>query len=72
MTVHEAYVHCNKAIRRSSLWDTNNWLPNDELPVAAEMFKAHAADGLQDVSVEELHSALDEDAKATMWVPGGE
>ena len=72
VTVAEAYVHCNKAFRRSSLWAQDSWLGSEARPEAAEMFKAHASEGLKDVSIEEVNAALEQDTQATMWAPGGD
>lgn len=72
VTIAEAYVHCNKAFRRSSLWDQDTWLSEDAIPDAATMFKAHAADGLKDMSTNDINVALEADANATMWTPGGD
>lgn len=42
VTVAEAYVHCAKAIRRASLWDTSSWAGEDQLPSAAQIVRDHA------------------------------
>ena len=72
VTIAEAYVHCNKAFRRSSLWDHGSWLAEDAIPDAATMYKAHAAEVLKDLSTNDISVALEEDTKATMWTPGGD
>ena len=72
VTIAEAYVHCNKAFRRSSLWDRETWLEEDAIPEAAAMYKAHASEGLKDTSTEALNVALEEDVQASMWAPGGD
>lgn len=72
VTIAEAYVHCNKAFRRSSLWDSDSWISEDAIPDGATMFKAHAAEGLKDMSASDINAALEKDAKATMWAPGGD
>lgn len=69
VTVHEAYVHCAKAFRRSELWEPNSWLADDERPSAAEMVRDHAA---VDVPAEMIEQALADDLAATLWKPGGD
>lgn len=68
VTVTEAYIHCAKALKRSSLWDTDTWLGDDELPDAVCMLRDHAA---IDAKVEEIRAGYDDDVDATLWSPGG-
>ena len=68
VTVEEAYVHCAKAFRRSALWSTDTWLDPSDLPNAACMLKDH---GAIDVDASVIEDALDRDAEATLWEPGG-
>lgn len=72
VTVDEAYVHCSKALLRSSLWAPDTWIDERDRPSGAAMLKAHAATALKDVSVEDFDQLLEEDAQNTMWTPGGE
>lgn len=72
VTVDEAYVHCSKALLRSSLWSSGSWLDESDRPSGAAMLKAHAASALKDVSVEDFDQLLMDDANQTMWTPGGD
>ncbi len=69
VTVTEAYVHCAKAIRRASLWDTTSWPGIDELPSAGQIVRDHA--GL-DTDLPVLEDARKRDHDNTLWRPGGE
>ncbi|WCO65687.1 pyridoxamine 5'-phosphate oxidase family protein [Iamia majanohamensis] len=68
VTVEEAYIHCAKALRRSALWSPDAWPDLEGLPTAGCMLREHA-----DIDAEGsvIDAALDEDAKATLWRPGG-
>lgn len=67
--VHEAYVHCALAFRRSGLRNPGTWLGEDELPNGVSMLKDHAAIEAPVALVEQdYEEALDE----TIWMPGGE
>lgn len=43
ITVTKAYYQCQKAIARSSLWDSSSYIKRDELPTAGQMAKHFAA-----------------------------
>ena len=66
--VEEAYIHCAKALRRASLWDTGSWLDGDEIPSATCMLRDHAK---IDVPIEDLDKGYQADVDATLWKPGG-
>jgi len=69
VTVAEAYVHCSKALKRSSLWQPESWAQAADLPDAVCMIRDHAA---LDVAPELMREFYDADAEATLWEPGGE
>jgi len=69
VTVREAYIHCAKALRRSALWSTDEWLDPDALPSAACIVKDHAR---IDADVAAIEAARDENLRATLWEPGGQ
>ena len=48
VTVAEAYLHCAKALIRSSLWNPDTWADRSELPSAAAILSDHI--GLGDVA----------------------
>lgn len=68
VTPAEAYIHCAKALRRSSLWDTGSWLPEAQVPSAIEMLRDHAA---IDAPVDVIAEGYEADTVATLWKPGG-
>lgn len=68
VNVHEAYIHCAKALKRSALWDTGSWPQGDEIPDAVCMLRDHAA---IDVDVDELRAGYAADVDDTLWKPGG-
>lgn len=68
VTVAEAYVHCAKALKRSSLWQTESWADSEELPDTMCMLRDHAA---IDANVDELRAGYDADVDDTLWEPGG-
>jgi uncharacterized protein len=68
VTVAEAYLHCAKALRRSSLWSPDTWLDTSELPKAACIFRDHAAIA---VDAEVIEEALQRDYQTSLWKPGG-
>jgi PPOX class probable FMN-dependent enzyme len=43
--VQEAYLHCAKALIRSSLWEPQSWPEADALPSAARIFSDHGRVG---------------------------
>ncbi|WP_421118856.1 MSMEG_1061 family FMN-dependent PPOX-type flavoprotein [Aquihabitans daechungensis] len=66
--VAECFIHCAKALRRSSLWDPESWLPADQTPTAGEII-AKAWD--LDVDPGLIDADLEQGYEATMWVEGG-
>ncbi|CAN5808303.1 pyridoxamine 5'-phosphate oxidase family protein [soil metagenome] len=67
--VAECYIHCAKALRRSSLWDPGSWLPDGQAPTAGEII-VKAWD--LDIAPELIDADLEEGYAATMWVEGGD
>lgn len=59
--VEEAFLHCGKAMRRSTLWDSDTW--PDGVPTGGEILAAHG-DG--SVSVEKLDSFLEKNYRADL------
>lgn len=68
VNVHEAYIHCAKALKRAELWQTESWPQPDEIPDAMCMLRDHAA---LDMDVEDLRTGYDADVDETLWKPGG-
>ena len=60
----EVFVHCAKALIRSSLWDSESWLPREELPSAALMMRDHMG---SDQTVEEVQAQSDESIATRLY-----
>ena len=60
----EVFVHCAKALIRSSLWDTDAWPDAGDLPSAAAMLRDHMGDGK---SVEEVQATIDESIATRLY-----
>ncbi len=54
----EVYLHCGRALVRSSLWDTATWPQPETLPSAAQIFADHIA--MPDLTCEVAERSLDE------------
>lgn len=39
--VRECFIHCPRALKSASVWDTASWIPAAEQPDSMSMFKAH-------------------------------
>lgn len=62
------YLHCGKALRRSSLWDSTGWPDTSELPSAGCMLRDLVA---PEIDVDVIDSALERDYQKTLWTSGG-
>jgi PPOX class probable FMN-dependent enzyme len=69
VSVSTAFIHCAKALRRSSLWDPAGWPSTDDMATPACMLKDHI--GLEG-STEDSQRALDESYARTTWAMGAE
>lgn len=45
--VEQAFLHCAKALLRSSLWDSTSWPEIRPVPTMGEMMRDHCADGVE-------------------------
>ena len=63
---HEVFIHCGKAIRRSSLWDRGGWPDTSGLPTAACMIVSHAGFPGDEGGVK-TQVMLEENYKTTLW-----
>jgi PPOX class probable FMN-dependent enzyme len=64
--VREAFIHCAKAIRRSHLWDTEDWPDVSAMPTPACMIVAHT--GLQgDPDGKKTEAALEHNYQHALW-----
>lgn len=57
VTAAEVFLHCARALRRSSLWEPESWPAPEALPSAAEIFRDHSRAELE---VAEVQDVLDE------------
>lgn len=57
VVVDEAYIHCAKAIRRSSLWQPDGWPAVEGRPSPAQMFLDHA--GIEGVDAAAVQADLE-------------
>jgi PPOX class probable FMN-dependent enzyme len=70
VTVREAYIHCAKAFRRSSLWQPDAWPDRSDMASIACMLRDHAQ--LHDIEPAVIEEALESDYERTLWQAGGE
>jgi len=70
VTVEEAYLHCAKALRRSGLWEPDQWPDLAELPSAACMLRDHY--DLPDMDLAAVEQRLENGYRTTLWQAGGE
>lgn len=68
VTVDEAYIHCAKALRRASIWDTDSWLDPTDVPSGVCILRDHAA---IEADIEVLDEGYQRDVDATLWKAGG-
>jgi PPOX class probable FMN-dependent enzyme len=69
LEVETAFIHCAKALLRSSIWSTDKWPDVSDMPSAACMLKDHI--GLEG-SVEDSQRALDESYAQRTWKMAGD
>ena len=60
----EVFLHCPKALIRSSLWETETWPPAGELPSAAQILRDHVGD---EATVAEVQAMLDESVATRLY-----
>jgi PPOX class probable FMN-dependent enzyme len=56
--IDEAFLHCAKALKRSSLWDTASWPERTALPTLAQMINDQVP--MPGVTVEQIEASLQE------------
>lgn len=66
--VDECFVHCAKAFRRGSVWDTTTWPTTDDRPSPSAMLNDHLSLGIDPALIE---ADLEAGYLATMWETGG-
>jgi len=64
VTVAEVFLHCQKALRRASLWEPSGWPATDDLESAGAAYRDQL--GL-DMTAEQIDDALEVDYDATLW-----
>jgi PPOX class probable FMN-dependent enzyme len=65
----EVYIHCGKALRRSSLWEPAAWPDTTDMPTVACMLRDEVA---PDVDAAVIEQALEDGYRKTLWEPGGQ
>lgn len=65
VTVEEAYLHCQKAFRRSTLWNPEAYAGPDEVESAGCMYRDQM--GMEGVTAEQIDANLEESYKTTLW-----
>jgi uncharacterized protein len=64
VSVREAFMHCQKCMVRSGLWDPASWPALDGLPSLAEAMVAHGALG---IPVADMQALIDQDARSRLY-----
>lgn len=67
--VRTAFIHCAKALRRSSLWQPDEWPDTSDMATPACMLRDHIG---MEGTVEDSQRVLDASYAATTWKVGGE
>jgi uncharacterized protein len=70
VTVTQQYMHCGKALRRSGLWNVEEWPDRSSLPSLGAVLHDQMA-AFSGVPAEQLDRMLESDYVAAMWEPGG-
>ena len=60
----EVYIHCGKALRRSSLWERTGWPDTSGMPTVACMLRDQVAPTAE---VEVIEQALEDGYERTLW-----
>ena len=68
VNVETAFIHCAKALKRSGLWDHDQWPDTTDMATPACMLRDHI--GLE-MTVEQSQARLDESYATTTWEVGG-
>jgi PPOX class probable FMN-dependent enzyme len=64
VAVDEVFLHCQKALRRASLWDPSGWPVTDDLETAGAAYRDQL--GL-DMTAEQIDDALEVSYTDTLW-----
>jgi PPOX class probable FMN-dependent enzyme len=65
--IEEAYMHCAKAAKRSSLWNPAGWPDRSSLASVAQILRDHTQGGIGDGSVAAMQDLLDESYTKRLW-----
>lgn len=63
--VEEAFLHCAKALKRSELWNHDQWISRDELPSLAQMLVDQTK--LPDCTVEQMEEFIEDSYKNRLY-----
>ena len=64
ITVHEAYLHCGKAVRRAGLWDAASQVDRGTFPSAGQIYRDQLT---LDAPVAAIDEVLDKDLRDTLY-----
>ena len=70
VTVTQQYMHCAKALRRSGLWDVEQWPSRSVLPSLGCILRDQMP-VFGDLGAARIDEMIESDYVATMWEPGG-
>lgn len=65
MEVEEAFIHCAKALKRSGLWQQEQWPGREDLASPAEILRAHIA--MPHLTTDRVQRFLDEDYERNLY-----
>jgi PPOX class probable FMN-dependent enzyme len=65
--IEEAYMHCAKAAKRSSLWNPTGWPDRSSLASVAQILRDHTRGGVGDGTVGAMQDLLDESYTKRMY-----
>jgi uncharacterized protein len=63
--VEEVFLHCAKAFLRGRVWDPETWMPAEDLPSAAEIYRDHR--DTPGLTVTQVQSELEESIRERLW-----
>jgi len=65
-----AYIHCAKALRRGSVWKTDEWPDLSDLPRVACMLRDHMA--MPEMDIDAVERRLEASYAKDLWLAGGQ
>lgn len=68
--VTEVYMHCAKAARRASLWQSDDWPDISAIAPMAQILKDHTRGNVGDGTTDAIQGILDESYQKRLFEPG--